>query len=112
MSDTDPTEQFGPHIQFTSQQEREFFAQAMIGIEVREFLTSETGRLLHGYANQKIAECTEKIFEIDPYTPEGKRAYEKLKFDKMCADMFMRWCAEAIIEGNNAESQLRNEDDY
>lgn len=110
MPDTDPTEQYGSHIEFTSQQEREFFAQAMVGIEVREFLTGETGRLLHGHATQKITECTERIFEIDPYTPEGKREYEKIKFEKMCADMFMRWCAEAIIEGNNAESQLHEDE--
>lgn len=101
----DPT-QLDTHIEFVSEQEQQFFAEAMLGDEVRDFLNSTTGRFLHGRAKIVRDKCVSELFELDPYTPEGKREFEKLKREASIAEYFMQWCAEAIINGNNAESQL------
>ena len=95
-------------VEFIDEQEQEYFAEAVVGSQVREFLVSETGRYLHGRAKQEYDRCRDEMFDLDPYTPEGKREYLKLKADAQAAKWFMRWCAEAIQNGNNAEVMLEN----
>jgi len=100
----DPTQL--SHIEFVNETEREYFAQAMVGEEVAGFLNATTGRYLHGRARQVFNECIKEMFDIDPYTPEGKKAHTRLKRDAWCAENFMKWCADAIIEGRQAATQL------
>ena len=64
-------------IEFVNEQEQEFFAEAVLGEDVKEFLTSPTGRYLHGCAKQEYDRCCNKLLQIDPYTPEGKRDGQK-----------------------------------
>lgn len=100
----DPTQL--EHIEFTSDREREWFIEAMLGEEVQNFLNSSTGRYLHGRAKGVYSECVMKMFELDPYTPEGKRERENLKQQATCADNFMKWCVDAIQNGRGAESLI------
>ena len=99
----DPTQ-----LEFINEQEREFFAEAVLGEEVRQFLTSSVGRYLHGCAKQEYDQCRDKMFDIDPYTPDGKREYEKLKKDAAAAAHFLRWCVEAVSRGDQAATMLEN----
>jgi hypothetical protein len=98
----DPTQ-----LKFINEQERQYFAEAVMGEEVRQFLTSSVGRYLHGCAKAEYDRCRDKMFDLDPYTPEGKRKYEQLKADAKSAQNFMKWCVEAITTGNEAEVMLK-----
>ena len=100
----DPTQL--SHIEFVNEAEREYFAQAMVGEDILSFLNTTTGLYLHGRAKQVFNECIKEMFEIDPYTPEGKKAHTRLKRDAWCAEHFMKWCVDAISRGNEAASQL------
>jgi hypothetical protein len=102
----DPTQQMP--IEFINEQEREFFAEAVMGEETREFLQSSMGRYLHGCAKQEYDQCRDKLFETDPYTPEGRQTYLRLKQDAAAALHFMTWCADAINRGNQAATMLDN----
>ncbi len=102
----DPT-QLG-HIEFVNEQEKEYFAEAMVGEEVLDFLNSTTGRYLHGRAKRVFQESVKKMFELDPYTAQGKIAHERIKREAWCAEQFMKWCADAIHAGRDAATQLNS----
>ena len=102
----DPT-QLG-HIEFINDQERQYYAEAMVGEEVLSFLNSTIGMYLHGRAKQIYQESIKEMFEIDPYSPEGKKAHARIKQEAWCAQQFMKWCTDAIIEGQQAAVQLEN----
>ena len=93
-------------IKFVNDQERQYFAEAMVGEEGNSFLNTTIGRYLHGRAKQVFDDCVKEMFDIDPYTPEGKKKHAQLKQDAWCAQNFMKWCADAIIEGQQAATQL------
>jgi hypothetical protein len=93
-------------VHFVSEQEREYFAEAHLGETVRSFLVSSTGRFLHGRAKGVIAEGKDKLADLDPTTPEGVAEWKAIKQDMANAESFMQWCAEAIVNGDNAASQL------
>jgi len=103
----DPT-QLGSHIEFINEQERQYFAEAMVGEEVNSFLNSTTGMFLHGRAKQVRQKCIEEMFDLDPYTPEGKKEHARIKREAWCAEHFIQWCSEAIIEGRQAAILLEN----
>jgi hypothetical protein len=105
----EPTQLF-ENIQFVNEQEKEYLAEAILGEETRQFLSSSVGRFLWGCAKAKYDECRDKMFEIDPYTPEGKREHKKLKADAWAASHFIEWCVEAIERGNQAEVMLEQGD--
>ena len=105
----DPT-QLG-NIDFTSEKERDWFLEAILGDEVQEFLNSSVGRYLHGRAKGEYNECVRSMFELDPYTPEGKKEHDSLKERATHAENFMKWCADAIQGGRTAETLIQNEDD-
>ena len=93
-------------IRFINDQERLYFAEAVIGEEVRAFLVSEVGRYLHGCAKSEYDRCRDEMFDNNPYTPEGKRKHEQLKADAWAAQHFMQWCVEAMQNGDNAGKML------
>lgn len=95
-------------IEFVNEQEREYFAEAVIGEETRQFLVSNVGRYLHGCAKQEYDRCRNEMFDLDPYTPTGKQEFLRLKADAAAAQHFMRWCAEAISRGDQAAVMLEN----
>ena len=97
----DPTQ-----LEFINDAEAMYFAEAVLGLEVKEFLTSTTGRFLHGCAKAEYDLARDKMFDTDPYTPEGKREYLRLKANAWAASHFMQWVVEAMNRGNEAEVQL------
>ena len=97
----DPTQ-----LNFINDAERQYFAEAVIGEEVRQFLVSSVGQFLHGCAKAEYDRCRDKMFDLDPYTQEGKKEYMNLKADAWAAAHFMQWCAEAIQNGNVAGTML------
>ena len=99
----DPTQ-----LEFINEAEQQFFAEAVIGIEVRDFLVSSVGRFLHGCAKAEYDRCRDEMFDLDPYTPEGKREYMKLKADAWAASHFMQWCIESVRRGEEAEAMLKD----
>lgn len=94
------------NVHFVSEQEREYFAEAHLGEQVRSFLVSATGRLLHGRAKQTIANGKDQLALLDPTTDEGVEKWKAIKQDMANAESFMQWCGEAIVNGDNAASQL------
>lgn len=102
----DPTQ-----LKFINESERQYFAEAVIGEEVRQFLVSSTGRFLHGCAKAEYDRCRDRIFDIDVYTQEGKQEYMKLKADAWAAAHFMQWCAEAMHNGDTAAVMLEQSGD-
>jgi len=97
----DPTQ-----LEFINDTEAQYFAEAVLGEEMRQFLSSSAGRFLHGCAKAEYDKCRDKMFDVDPYTPKGKRKYEKMKSEAWSAAHFMQWCAEAMTRGNEAETLM------
>jgi hypothetical protein len=102
----DPTQ-----LKFVNEAERQYFAEAVIGEEVRQFLVSTVGRFLHGCAKAEYDRCRDRTFDIDVYTQEGKKEYMNLKADAWAAAHFMQWCAEAIHTGDTAAVMLEQSGD-
>ena len=100
----DPTQ-----LEFINEQEQQYFAEAVIGEEVRQFLSSSVGRFLHGCAKAQYDQCRDKMFDLDPYTPEGKREYEDLKKEAWAASHFMQWCVEAMQRGDESEILMKRD---
>ena len=94
------------NVSFVNEQERQYFAEAHLGEQVREFLTSPVGRYLHGRAKADMEEGKNKLAEIDPRTSEGIAAWKEVKQEMAHAEMFIRYCAEAIANGDMAAQQL------
>ena len=97
----DPTQ-----LEFVNEQEQQYFAEAVLGEEARQFLQSSVGRYLHGCAKQEYDQCRDKMWDLDPYTPEGKREFLQLKRQAQAAAFFLRWCVEAIQRGDQAATML------
>ena len=55
-----------PNVEFVNEQERQYFAEAVLGEEVRQFLQSDVGRYLHGRAKGEYDRCRDKMFDLDP----------------------------------------------
>lgn len=104
----EPTQLKIGRVEFINDQEKQYFAEAMVGEDVQSFLNSTAGIFLHGRAKQVFNKCQKEMFENDPYTPEGKKAYERIKRDAWCAEHFLKWCAEAIMDGRNAATQIES----
>lgn len=95
-------------VTFISEQEREYFAEAHLGEQVRDFLVSPVGRYLHGRAKQIVADGKDKLADLnDPTTPEGVVSWKSIKQEMANAESFMKWLAEAMINGDNAAMQLK-----
>ena len=94
------------NVHFVSDQEREYFAEAHLGEQVREFLQSPVGRYLHGRAKADIDEGKDKLADIDPRTSEGIAEWKQVKQDMANAEAFMRYLADAINHGDMAAQLL------
>jgi hypothetical protein len=102
----DPTQL--EHIEFINDQEKQYFAEAMVGEEVLNFLNSTTGMYLHGRAKKVYQKCITEMFELDPYTAQGKKAHARIQKEAWCAEQFIKWCSDAIIQGQQSDTLLRN----
>lgn len=96
-------------LDFVDSQEREHFAKAQLGEQVREFLSGPAGRYLHGRAKQSLEESQEKALECNPHSFFGRRRLVTIQHEAGIAKSFMTWCADAITEG---EFSFKALDDY
>lgn len=93
-------------IDFIDEHERQYFEEARLGQDVRQFLNSRPGRYLHGRAKLVLQEAKESAIEVDLEEEGAKEKLRKLQQDARFAREFMRWCADAIENGEAAETQL------
>jgi hypothetical protein len=96
------------NVTFVDQKERLYFAQAKLGIDVYDFLNGTTGRYLHGCAKQEVEAYRDALEECNPHSLFGRRKIARLQKKAEAARMFMRWCSDAIQEGNSASHELEN----
>lgn len=99
------------NLEFTSEAERSYFAEAHLGLKVQEFLTSEVGRYLHGRAKIEYEEAKQSILELEQGDHDFISQFSKLKMTASTAEKFMMWCADAINSGVTAEAQLNSLED-
>lgn len=93
-------------IEFVNDRERLTFARARLGSDVMDFLRSPTGRLLHGRAKADYEAAKEdlvnmSIFSIFKYLAAKRRV--------MHSQTFMKYCVDAILDGENAYNELKQE---
>lgn len=93
--------------QFLSNEEETLFAEAFLGREAIDFLNSDLGRVLRGYADQKISEAKDKLLDANPSSMLGRRKIQKLQFDAAVASQFLAFIQEALMRGNIAEQTLK-----
>jgi hypothetical protein len=93
-------------LQFVDAKEKEFFATAQLGFQVREFLAGPAGRYLHGRAKLELEDVKNEMLDLYPYSLRGIRKWRELKVRRLHAENFMRWCADALSEGAQAEKEL------
>lgn len=99
-------------IVFIDDMERQYFEEARLGEQVRAFLVSPAGRYLHGRAKLQLEEVKEKLLDLDPRSSESAaKDFECAKLDAKTAQSFMRWCSDAINNGEQAYQQLQNQED-
>jgi len=94
------------NVEFINDAERRYFMEGNLGEQVRAFLCSEVGQYLHGRARMDFEAAKEELFDLDPYTNEGRAEYARLKIEGCAAQNFLKWCADAIINGDAATRQL------
>lgn len=108
MTPTDnPEATYGLHPDDTviqSQAERYLFAEAHVGIEVEDFLRTDTGRYLKGRAEQEIGAAIDTFLNHDLRRNADvvARAQQKAREARRA----FHWMLEAIIDGKQAEHQL------
>ena len=93
-------------LEFIDRTEQEYFAQAKLGEDVREFLVSPVGRYLHGCAKQEVGRYRDELEQCNPDSIFGRRKMRRLQKNAKAARYFMIWCAEAIQVGDMAYQQL------
>ena len=98
----------GDNIEFVDSREQEYFAQAKIGEEIRQFLSSTTGRYLHGCARQELEDVRTELEKCNIDSLFGRRKVKRLQVKAESARNFMRWLAEAMMEGDNAFRELES----
>jgi len=101
------------NIHFEDDREREIFARAALGQQVRDFLESPVGRYLHGRCRNEIEQC--EVDALEALTASdlpligrilGRRKMRKIVQRAEIAKNFMRYLADAITDGEQAEKEL------
>jgi hypothetical protein len=95
-------------LQFVDSQERLYFAEAHLGEEMRTFLLSNVGRLLHGRAKQEHEDAKDELMALELDAPDYRQRALQIHLRSLTARTFMRWCADAIANGEAAYQQLES----
>ena len=96
------------NVEFIDSTEREYFEEAKLGEDVASFLNSAVGRYLHYRAKLEVEEVKDELLDFDPYSAEGRKQHAELQKKAAAAKNFMRWCSEAIKNGDMAYQQLQH----
>lgn len=97
-------------LEFVDEQERIHFAKAQLGEQVRSFLLSPAGRYLHARAKLQLQECQQEALKCNPNSMFGRRKLSRIQHDAGIAECFIRWCADAIQEGEMSYNELQEYD--
>lgn len=90
-------------IDFQNENEEVWFAQANLGMQATDFLDTDLGKVLKGYAQQEIQECALALLTVKIHDEE---TIASLQMRAMAARNFLRWIEEAIVTGENAHQML------
>jgi len=93
---------------FADDRERTLFAKAQLGVQIREFLVSPTGRYLHGRAQQEIEACKNEAIECSADSFFGRRKLKKIQTRCEIAQNFISWLADALVESDHATHEFEN----
>lgn len=97
-------------ISFVDETERELFAVAKLGEDVRAFLMQHpVGRYLHHRAKLEVETCRTEALEVDldawPLF-RGRNKLRKIQQRRDVATAFINWLADAIVNGDQAAKEL------
>lgn len=86
---------------------------AELGIELEKFLQTDTGRYVSGCAEQDIDLAKDKFLELDPYKystlQDLQNAILDIQLQARVAMALQKYIGVAIVEGRQAEHQLKDE---
>jgi len=93
-----------------SDHERTLIAEANLGKQVHEFLQTQHGQYLRGRAQLEIEEAKDGILKCNLDRWWGRKKAKAFQQTVWAAEHFTLWCAEAMINGDQAYVQLTTED--
>lgn len=99
-------------LQFTSISQRTYFTEARLGLEVEDFLRSNTGKILQHRAIQQCEEAKQAMCDLDVDDPTDRVTYKRHRFKMAVADQFLRWCVEAIQNGQTSEQLVKELEEH
>ena len=79
------------------------WAEAVLGQEASEFLSTEIGRYIVGRAEQDKADAMEKLARVSPWR---RNRIRQLQNEVWRAESVVSWIAELITSGQQAEAVL------
>lgn len=97
-------------LEFVDAREREHFAKAQLGEQIRAFLTSPAGRFLHGRAKLQLQEAQVQALDCNLDSFFGRRKLKRLQKEGGIATAFMSWCADALQEAELSYRELQEYD--
>lgn len=83
------------------------FAEVALGIRTKEFLNTDTGRLITGRAEIELLEARAALEQVDP---EDAKAVREIQTKAAVARKMITWLNEVIENGNQAEAILTEQD--
>lgn len=101
------------NIDFVDQKERELFAVASLGENIRTFLLSDpVGRYLHHRAKAQLLQAEIDAAEVDVDGLRGwlfaRRKLRAIRQRRAVAQAFINWLSEAIVDGDHATKELED----
>lgn len=97
------------NLEFVSEQQKQWFEEARLGIEFESFLKGNVGRHLQGRAIAQYEEAKEQLLTCNSSSYLGRRRIKKYQQQAIMSDNFLKWCADAIKYGREAEALLNEE---
>ena len=94
---------------FLTEEEQALFSEAILGKDAVEFMNSDLGRVLRGYAAQNIEEAKEALLKVPVWR---KRKIQQLQFKAAVANQFFGFIREAVVRGEMAIHGLNQLRDY
>lgn len=82
------------------------WAEAVLGQEASEFLSTEIGRYIVGRAEQDKADAMDKLARVSPWR---RNRIRQLQNEIWRAESVVSWVAELVTAGKQAEGVLEEE---
>jgi hypothetical protein len=81
-------------------------AEAVLGRDAQEFLSTDLGRYIVGRAAQEKAEAQEKLSRVSPWR---RNRIRQLQNEVWRAESVVGWLAELVNSGQQAEAALEEQ---